>query len=405
MLPLYTSIRPRRTPYTNYILIAVNVIIFLLTYGPHPATDELGKQIIINGKLQMESLRIWAQIFMLAPDRPQVWQYVSYAFLHAGWMHLLGNMYFLYFFGNNVNDKLGNIGYLCFYLAGAVFSGLGHSFISHSPVLGASGAVAAVTGGYMVLFPKSLITIIYWFIIIGTIEIPAFFFIGLKLIVIDNVINQSTEAIAYGAHIAGYAAGIIIAMMLLAFRLLPSDHSDMWSMLKQWNRRRRYRDTVSSGYDPFSGTSVRKNVKVKEVKKTSAQKQHDEQIMLIRTQISAFIAQRNLPQACKKYIELLEIEPNHVLPRQYQLDIANQMMSESDWPHAADAYEKFLEHYRTCEHTEQVQLMLGIIYSRYIKKPDLAIKHFKAARDKLSDQGQKKMCIDELAKLESTDLQ
>ena len=320
-------------------------------------------------------------------------------------MHLLGNMYFLYFFGNNVNDKLGNVGYLCFYLAGAVFSGLGHSIISDHNVLGASGAVAAVTGGYMVLFPRSLITIIYWFIIIGTIEIPAFFFIGFKLIVIDNMINRNTPSIAYGAHIAGYAAGIIIAMLLLALRLLPSDHSDMWSMAKQWNRRRKYRDTVAGGYDPFSGSSVRKKTMVKEVKKTSAQKQHDEQVMLIRTQIASFITQRNLPQASKKYIELLEIEPNHVLPRQYQLDIANQLMSESNWPQAANAYEKFLAHYRTCEYTEQVQLMLGIIHSRYIKNDELAIKYFKAARDKLSDNTQKKMCDVELEKLEPKDPQ
>ncbi|MCK4999764.1 MAG: rhomboid family intramembrane serine protease, partial [Anaerohalosphaera sp.] len=246
MLPLYTSIRPRRTPYANYILIALNVLIFLLTYAPHPALDAFGRPIMSQAP---EPLRPWADLFMLVSLKPQIWQFVTYAFLHGGWMHLLGNMYFLYFFGNNVNDKLGNVGYLCFYLAGAVFSGLGHSIISDHNVLGASGAVAAVTGGYMVLFPRSLITIIYWFIIIGTIEIPAFFFIGFKLIVIDNMINRNTPSIAYGAHIAGYAAGIIIAMLLLALRLLPSDHSDMWSMAKQWNRRRKYRDTVAGGYD------------------------------------------------------------------------------------------------------------------------------------------------------------
>ena len=61
-------------------------------------------------------------------------------------MHILGNMYFLYLFGNNVNDKLGNVGYTAFYLAGAIFSGIGHCLLSTSPVLGASGAVAAVTG-------------------------------------------------------------------------------------------------------------------------------------------------------------------------------------------------------------------------------------------------------------------
>ena len=95
--------------------------------------------------------------FFLDPRMPQLYQFVSYAFLHGGWMHLIGNMLFLYIFGNNVNDKLGNVGYFLLYLGGAIFSGLGHALFSNSPVLGASGAVAAVTGAYMVLFPKTYV--------------------------------------------------------------------------------------------------------------------------------------------------------------------------------------------------------------------------------------------------------
>ncbi|MHC4584056.1 MAG: rhomboid family intramembrane serine protease, partial [Planctomycetota bacterium] len=153
----------------NYGLIAVNVLIFLLTFQPHE--NPAGYETI---------LRPWAQQFQLIPVRPYLWQFVSYAFLHGGLMHIIGNMFFLYLFGNNVNDKLGNIGYLCFYLAGAVFSGIGHTvihFSSSAPTLGASGAVAAVTGAYLVLFPQTLITVLYWLIFIGMIEVPALYFI------------------------------------------------------------------------------------------------------------------------------------------------------------------------------------------------------------------------------------
>ena len=128
LLPIRTNISPRRTPYVNYAFIAANVVIFLLSYAPH--VDPITKQ--------SEYLRHWASQLVLdpTPGRLYLWQFVSYAFLHGGMLHILGNMYFLYMFGNNVNDKLGHIGYLCFYLAGAVFSGIGHAFMSGAPVLG-----------------------------------------------------------------------------------------------------------------------------------------------------------------------------------------------------------------------------------------------------------------------------
>ena len=170
-----------------------------------------------------EQLRPWADTFMLTPAHPYLWQFITYAFLHGGFMHIIGNMFFLYLFGNNVNDEFGNLAYLCFYLAGAVFSAIGHILLnsgSATPILGASGAIAAVTGAYLVLFPKTLITIIYWFIIIGTIDIPALYFIGLKMIIIDNVIIRYTPHVAYDAHLAGYAFGIVVSIFLLSTRLI-----------------------------------------------------------------------------------------------------------------------------------------------------------------------------------------
>jgi len=247
LLPIRTSISPRRTPYMNFGLIAVNVFIFLLTYAPH--TDPL------TGP---EVLRTWAQQFELVARRPYLWQFVSYAFLHGSFWHIFFNMFFLYLFGNNVNDKLGNIGYLCFYLAGGVFSGIGHSLFSPANVIGASGAVAAVTGAYLVLFPQTLITVLYWFFFIGTIEVPALYFILLKLIIIDNMVARYTPQVAYDAHLAGYAAGIVSMLGMLSIGLISSNNFDLFAMLKQWNRRRRYRDAVASGFDPFTGQTESK---------------------------------------------------------------------------------------------------------------------------------------------------
>ena len=390
ILPIRTSIRPWRTPYSNYALIVINTIIFMFTFYPH-TNPFLGT---------LEVLRPGAQKFMLIPDHPRLWQFVSYAFLHGGFWHIIGNMFFLYLFGNNVNDKLGHIGYLAFYLAGGVFSGLGHVLMNEAPVIGASGAVAAVTGAYLVLFPQTLITVLYWFIFIGTMEVPALYFIAFKMIFIDNMIARYTpNIVAYDAHLAGYAFGIAATLVLLSTGLLTGSTLDLWDMIKQWNRRRRYRDVVSSSYDPFAGTTPAKQIRVKEVK-TAQQRQHEEEIRQLRDEITTRIAQHNLPVATKVYLELIKLDSTQVLPRQYLLDIANQLASEDRHAESAQAYEKFLTHYSGYEYVEQVQLMLGILYSRYLQQPEPAIKYLKAAAEKLTDPGQLSMCREELSLLQ-----
>ncbi len=389
IIPYRTSIRLRRTPYTNYALIAVNVLIFLLTYYPHMSQ--------ITGR--PEELRPWVHQFMLTGVRPQLWQFVSYAFLHGGPMHIIGNMFFLYLFGNNVNDKLGNIGYLCFYLGGAVFSGIGHILVSGADVLGASGAVAAVTGAYLVLFPQTLISVLYWFFFIGTIEVPAWGFIALKMILFDNVIVRYTPHVAYDAHLAGYAFGIAASLGMLATGLISTSSFDLWAMLKQWNRRRRYRDAVSSGYDPFAGRAGTRRIKVKEVK-SPAEQQKDEKTRKLRDEISKRMLERNLSAAAALYLELMNHDSGQILPRQNLLDIANQLAGDNKHTESARAYEQFLTHYRTYEYAEQVELMLGILYCRYLNQPKQAIKYLEAAAKKLTDPGQLKMCKDELARLQ-----
>jgi len=318
-------------------------------------------------------------------------------------MHIIGNMFFLYLFGNNVNDKLGHIGYLCFYLAGAVFSGIGHTVVhsaSHIPTLGASGAVAAVTGAYLVLFPQTLITVFYWFFFIGTMEVLALYLIAFKMILIDNVIARYTPNVAYDAHLAGYTFGIAATLGMLATGLISTSSFDLWAMIRQWNRRRRYRDAVSSGYDPYTGRTETRQVKAKEVK-SPAEQQKDEKTQELRNEISRRISERNLSAAAALYLELMNHDSEQILPRQYLLDIANQLAGDNKHTESARAYEQFLTHYSKYEYAEQVELMLGILYCRYLNQPKLAVKYLEAACEKLTDPGQLKMCKDELARLQN----
>jgi membrane associated rhomboid family serine protease len=390
MIPLRTSISPKHTPYANYLLIAANVIVFLLSYHPNKVFSPE------HGGYVLEPLRSWAQQFMLAPARPYIWQFVTYAFLHGSWMHIIGNLYFLYIFGNNVNDRLGNVGYLCFYFGGAVFSGLGHALISSNPVLGASGAVAAVTGAYLVLFPNTVITVLMMFFYFwDTIEIRALYFIAFKLIFWDNILEPrfSNQPVAYDAHLAGFLFGIVALLLLLAVRLLDSSQNDLLFLFRQWNRRRMYRDTVSDGYDPHGAGRVARPVTATVIDTA------DPAVALCRERIAAAIAGKNITEAAQAYAKLLESSPEQTLGRQNQLDVANQLMSLGLWEAAAQAYENFLSHYASYEYLSQVQLMLGLLYTRYIKKTDRAGQLLNAARPRLSQPGQIRMCDDLLKEL------
>ena len=294
-LPIRTNISPRRTPYANYALIAANALVFLLSYGgPYPYD--------VAGEPMLLPIRPWAAHWLLIPAGWQYHQFLTYAFLHGSLLHIIGNMFFLYMFGNNINDKLGNLWYVVFYLAGATFSGVGHTLVnldSYVPTLGASGAVAAVTGAYLVLFPHTLITVLYWFIVIGTVEIPALYFIGIKMILIDNMFARM-PGVAYDAHLAGYAYGILVTLGLLATRLVSTSQFDLWAMIRQWNRRRQYRDAVANGYDPYTGTGSRRRVEAREVA-TPAEEQRRAKSRSIRHEIGRWLAQRNVAAAAGLY--------------------------------------------------------------------------------------------------------
>lgn len=392
MIPIRTDLRLRQTPYANYALIAINIIIFLLTFAPHPVQYGI--------KTIQEPLKDWTQLFILNSARPQIWQFVTYAFLHSSYQHIIGNMFFLYLFGNNVNDRLGNIGYISFYIAGCIFAGIGYSLLHDTPVLGASGAVAAITGAYLILFPRSVVTVLYWFVIIGAIDVPALWFILLKMVIIDNVIQARymSAPIAYDAHLAGYAFGILTTFILLWTGLLKRSKNDMIGLLKQWYRRFQFKKAMEqSNYDPQTGLNIGK---VKKHNDVDAQQQLKTQHLYeIRAEIASLLTKKRLEEAANKYLELRESDNKQVLPLREQLDIANYLMSSTKYEQASIAYEDFINAYPNYEYIEQIHLMLGIIHARYIKEKELATKYLELAAEKISDPEQKKMCENELKKI------
>jgi membrane associated rhomboid family serine protease len=352
--PIRTDSPLRRTPWMNWLLIAANLLIYLAQ--------------------SHEGRRGWDRAYLLDPTNLSILNYFSYQFLHGGWMHVIGNMLFLYIFGNNVNDKMGSFGYLAFYLAGGIAAGIGHVLTSTVPILGASGSVAAVTGAYLVLFPRSHITVFYMIMLIGVIEIPSMYFIAfffLKDVVLH--LSPMPGEVAHMAHICGTLFGFLICVGLLALKLLPRDLFDVLALMERWNRRRQHRGMVARGYDPFSYIPP-----PRDDARRSEPDPRLEQIQDLRAQIAESMSHHKLDEAVGLYHQLRQIDPQQVLSKQNQLDIANQLFAEQQYRPAADAYELFIKYYPKYEQIENVQLMLGLIYARYVP-------NFERARELLNN--------------------
>ena len=160
MIPLGDSTPCRRTPFVTYLLIGLNIFFFMveLSQGPH---------------LQAFLVRwgaIPARLAMWPRDPTVLITLVTSMFLHGGWLHLIGNMIYLWIFGDNVEDRLGHVRYIFFYLAGGIFAGLVQAWFtpgSRIPAIGASGAVAAVLGAYLLFFPAARVLVgiplFFWF--------------------------------------------------------------------------------------------------------------------------------------------------------------------------------------------------------------------------------------------------
>jgi hypothetical protein len=306
-------------------------------------------------------------------------------------------MLFLFIFGNNVNDKLGHVGYAAFYLAAGVFAGIGYCIGGDAvPVVGASGAIAAVTGAFLALFPRVHITLLYFWFMMGTFEIPSLWFIAFYFV--QDVLNLSgaRTGVAHVAHITGYLFGFAICFVLLMLNLLPRDHFDVVALVKQWNRRRQFRDLAASGYNPFGPSERLSPEKRLPQPITAAQ----EKVQDLKSQISDAMAKHDQSRAAELYLQMKQVDRETVLARQAQLDVANQLASEQRYADAAEAYESFLKFYKGFEQVEQVELMLGLIYARYLNKYPSAKELLLRAMARLHSDNQLQLARSELARIE-----
>ncbi|MEW5806165.1 MAG: rhomboid family intramembrane serine protease [Acidobacteriota bacterium] len=211
MIPLRDENPTRTFPFVTIAIIVSNVIVF-------------GYEVLLPPELLENLLRRYAIIpynlvhFSISTQPsgfPNIFTLISSTFLHGGIWHIVGNMLFLWIFGNNVEDALGHFKFIFFYFISASVAGLSQSFTSpdsYIPVIGASGAVAGVLGAYFVLYPHARVVTLFWlFIFIRIVKVPALVFLALWFF-LQVMYAGMGGGIAWFAHIGGFIAGILMIL-------------------------------------------------------------------------------------------------------------------------------------------------------------------------------------------------
>ncbi len=207
MFPLYDTMRTRRIPLVNWSLIGLNALVFLyeLSLGPSALDRFTRVWGLVPAQLMAHPYAAWPTIF-------------TAMFLHGGWFHILSNMWVLFIFGDNIEDRMGGSRYLIFYLLSGVAAALLQSYLlqgSGVPMIGASGAIAGVLGAYLMLFPRariaSIVPIIFVFTII---EVPAavfllFWFVSQLFSGLFALQGAAGSGIAWWAHVGGFVFGML----------------------------------------------------------------------------------------------------------------------------------------------------------------------------------------------------
>lgn len=217
IIPLKDTIPSPRTPYVTYGLIALNCAAFLYQLG-------LGDR--LEGFVYSYAVIPFRFVHMALRHPAELLTPFSAMFLHGGWMHLLGNLLYLYIFGDNVEGSLGRGRFLLFYLACGALSFLAQIALQSNsmvPNIGASGAIAGVLGAYFLLFPRArILTLVPLFLFFPVVEIPAFFFLGiwflLQFLSGAATIGRTSAlagGVAWWAHIGGFLAGMILLKLIV----------------------------------------------------------------------------------------------------------------------------------------------------------------------------------------------
>ncbi|HEX8952946.1 MAG TPA: rhomboid family intramembrane serine protease [Polyangia bacterium] len=226
-IPISDENPASRRPWATYALIAVNVLawLFELSRGVAESTFDYGAipSLLLHG-LRDGVLAIpgLGGPIQLHQEVPWPLTVVTSMFMHGGWLHIIGNMWFLWIFGDNVEDAMGSVKYLVFYLLCGLAAAMAQvlsSPASQVPMVGASGAIAGVLGAYIVLYPHARVRCLWiLFIIVTTVYVPAWLLLGLWFL---SQFFMPGEGVAWMAHVGGFAVGFLLVRLFVTRRPPP----------------------------------------------------------------------------------------------------------------------------------------------------------------------------------------
>ena len=259
MIPLRDTIQSRNYPIVNTTIIGLNVVVFLVELGHGPKMNQF---LLTYGLVPARySVPEIASHFSFGQ---QAFSLLSFMFLHGGFWHLVGNMWSLYIFGDNVEDRLGSLRYIIFYLLCGWASGVTHLFMnwhSHIPTIGASGAIAGVMGAYLILYPGSrILTLIPIFFIPYFIEVPAYVFLGIWFLIqflSAAGTDAQTSGIAWWAHIGGFLFGMVFLKLFSKVPQLGVTNKLRGATSKRKTPRLQVIRSTGSGTDPHLYGQIR----------------------------------------------------------------------------------------------------------------------------------------------------
>jgi membrane associated rhomboid family serine protease len=365
-MPIFpTTDRSHRPPVVTGGIIALTVLVFFW-------------QLLWSGQAP-PGFPPWASPaamqLALDPSGGRWWTILSHALVHAGWMHLIFNMLGLVVFGPLVEARLGRIGFGLLYVCGAVGAALAHIGMTGAPAVGASGAIAAVAGAFLILWPT-----VRLMVPMATVPIPAWVLIGLyiaKDLYLSGPGHALAGNIATWAHLGGYGVGIVSALALLWTRLVSRSPFDVISMFERWRRKSAFRAGVAEGQRAAASRRV-----------SPVDEQALNDIALRRAAISERVAARDLAGAARLYAELVAAHAGAdaatTLPRKAQLELATHLMATGQRTLGVLAYERFAKMYRDEPESRQARLLVATVCLREFNQPERAAGMLSGLRTRLS---------------------
>ncbi|MGH7241799.1 MAG: rhomboid family intramembrane serine protease [Phycisphaerales bacterium] len=378
IFPIGTDRPLQRPTLINHLLVLLNLFAFCI--------------VVVGTGMEGNAYDWVVETFGLSREHHEWWRFITYTFIHAGPMHLIGNLVTLWVFGPNVEDRFGRVGYLLFYVAGGAIAGLAHVISGPATVIGASGAISAVTGAFLVLFPRTVVRTFIFFFLVGFFNIPALYFICFAIARDALGSGMGGSGVSYAAHFGGYLYGFSVAMFLLLTKILPREDYDLFFMFRQMKRRRELQEAVAEGQkriqrDPSKPQRV--VVEVPEVPVEIAQARASLSRAIStndRTSVPALYASLIAAVEAGRKINAHVPQTLEVLSSRAQVDLANRLFEAGDRAAAARAYRGFLSLYEKDSESGVVRVMLALLMVRYLEQQQQARALLETAIGALKDR-------------------